>query len=85
VNRQHCEAASTPCVACGKLCEGRAGLTVDVPFWMRRPGGRREDSGTGLLMMALLGHSHITLTLGSYSHLVPERAGVAADRMGTAL
>jgi hypothetical protein len=35
--------------------------------------------------MQILGHSQITLTLGTYSHVVPELAQEAADRMADAL
>jgi hypothetical protein len=35
--------------------------------------------------MEVLGHSQIGLTLGTYSHVVPELAEEAAQRMGTAL
>jgi integrase len=35
--------------------------------------------------MQVLGHSQITLTLGTYSHVVPELAEEAAERMGNAL
>ncbi len=35
--------------------------------------------------MQVLGHSQITLTLGTYSHVVPELAKDAADRMVRAL
>ncbi len=35
--------------------------------------------------MQVLGHSQISLTLGTYSHVVPELATEAARRMGTAL
>ena len=35
--------------------------------------------------MQVLGHSQITLTLGTYSHVVPELAKDAAERMGRAL
>lgn len=35
--------------------------------------------------MQILGHSQITLTLGTYSHVVPELAHEAADRMAEAL
>lgn len=35
--------------------------------------------------MEILGHSQIGLTLGTYSHVVPEIAQDAADRMGAAL
>jgi integrase len=35
--------------------------------------------------MQVLGHSQITLTLGTCSHVVPELAKDAADRMGRAL
>ncbi len=35
--------------------------------------------------MQILGHSQIQLTLGTYSHVVPELAQEAADRMGAAL
>ena len=35
--------------------------------------------------MQILGHSQITLTLGTYSHVVPELARDAASRMGEAL
>jgi integrase len=35
--------------------------------------------------MEILGHSQISLTLGTYSHVVPELANEAAKRMGEAL
>ena len=35
--------------------------------------------------MQVLGHSQINLTLGTYSHVVPELAEEAAERMGAAL
>ena len=35
--------------------------------------------------MQILGHSQISLTLGTYSHVVPELAEEAAERMGDAL
>ena len=35
--------------------------------------------------MQILGHSQISLTLGTYSHVVPELADEAAERMGNAL
>lgn len=35
--------------------------------------------------MQVLGHSQINLTLGTYSHVVPELAQDAADRIGEAL
>jgi integrase len=35
--------------------------------------------------MQVLGHSQISLTLGTYSHVVPELAQDAADRIGDAL
>ena len=35
--------------------------------------------------MEILGHSQISLTLGTYSHVVPELAEDAARRMGEAL
>lgn len=35
--------------------------------------------------MQILGHSQIALTLGTYSHVVPELAQEAADRIGAAL
>ena len=35
--------------------------------------------------MQVLGHSQISLTLGTYSHVVPELAQEAAERMGAAL
>jgi integrase len=35
--------------------------------------------------MDILGHSQITLTLGTYSHVVPELAEEAPERMGAAL
>jgi integrase len=35
--------------------------------------------------MEVLGHSQISLTLGTYSHVVPEVAEEAAKRMGDAL
>ena len=37
------------------------------------------------VVMELLGHSQITLTLGTYTHVVPEMARDAADRMGNLL
>jgi integrase len=35
--------------------------------------------------MQVLGHSQISLTLGTYSHVIPELATDAAEKMGTAL
>jgi hypothetical protein len=35
--------------------------------------------------MQVLGHSQISLTLGTYSHVVPEMAEEAAKRVGDAL
>jgi integrase len=35
--------------------------------------------------MEMLGHSQISLTLGTYSHVAPELAEDAARRMGEAL
>jgi len=35
--------------------------------------------------MQILGHSQISLTLGTYSHVVPELAQEAAQRLGDAL
>ncbi len=35
--------------------------------------------------MQILGHSQISPTLGTYSHVVPELAHEAAERMGAAL
>jgi integrase len=35
--------------------------------------------------MQILGHSQMSLTLGTYSHVVPELAQEAAQRMGQAL
>jgi hypothetical protein len=35
--------------------------------------------------MEILGHSQVTLTLGTYSHVMPELARDAADRMAAAL
>jgi integrase len=37
------------------------------------------------VVMGILGHSQITLTLGTYSHVVPELAEDAAKRIGAAL
>jgi integrase len=37
------------------------------------------------VVMEVLGHSQISLTLGTYSHVVPELAEEAAQRMGDAL
>lgn len=37
------------------------------------------------VVMEILGHSQITLTLGTYTHVVPELARDAADRIGQAL
>lgn len=37
------------------------------------------------VVMELLGHSQITLTLGTYTHVVPEMARDAAERMGNLL
>jgi integrase len=37
------------------------------------------------VVMEILGHSQISLTLGTYSHVVPELAHEAAERMGDAL
>ncbi len=35
--------------------------------------------------MEIIGHSRISLTLGTYSHIVPELSMDEAGRMGTAL
>ncbi len=35
--------------------------------------------------MQILGHSQISLTLGTYSHVMPELAEDAAERIGNAL
>ena len=35
--------------------------------------------------MQILGHSQISFTLGTYSHVVPELAHKAAERIGAAL
>jgi integrase len=35
--------------------------------------------------MEILGHSQVSLTLGTYSHVMPELAREAADSMGAAL
>ena len=53
----------------------------------------RHTAATLLLMqgvparvvMQILGHSQIGLTLGTYSHVVPELAEEAAERMGAVL
>lgn len=37
------------------------------------------------VVMELLGHSQITLTLGTYTHVVPELVREATDRMGATL
>jgi integrase len=37
------------------------------------------------VVMQILGHSQISLTLGTYSHVVPELSREAADRMGDVL
>ena len=37
------------------------------------------------VVMAILGHSQISLTLGTYSHVAPELAHEAAERMASAL
>jgi integrase len=37
------------------------------------------------VVMEILGHSQISLTMGTYSHVVPELAHEAAERMGDAL
>jgi len=37
------------------------------------------------VVMEVLGHSQISLTLGTYSHVVPELAQDAATRVGEAL
>lgn len=37
------------------------------------------------VVMEILGHSQISLTLGTYSHVVPELAEEAARRMGDVL
>ena len=37
------------------------------------------------VVMEILGHSQISLTLGTYTHVVPELARDAANRMGDAL
>jgi integrase len=37
------------------------------------------------VVMQVLGHSQISLTLGTYSHVMPELADDAAERVGDAL
>jgi len=37
------------------------------------------------VVMETLGHTQISLTLGTYSHVVPELREEAADRMAAAL
>ncbi len=37
------------------------------------------------VVMEIMGHSQISLTLGTYSHVAPELSTDAADRMGAAL
>jgi len=37
------------------------------------------------VVMEVLGHSQISLTLGTYSHVMPELATDAAERVGEAL
>ena len=58
------------------------------------PTARRRHTAASLLLqqgvparvaMEILGHSQISLTLGTYSHVVPELAEDAARRMGEAL
>ncbi len=69
--------AGTPCVG-----RGYAGGDVQQPV--------SQGFGFGAVQLGfggeqILGHSQIQLTLGTYSHVVPELAQEAADRMGAAL
>ena len=58
-----------------------------------RPHAARHTAATLLLQqgvparvaMQILGHSQISLTLGTYSHVVPELAQEAAERMDRVL
>lgn len=44
-----------------------------------------QQGVTARVAMEILGHSQIGLTLGTYTHVVPELAHEAAERMGAAL
>jgi integrase len=44
-----------------------------------------QQSVPARVVMEILGHSQISLTLGTYSHVVPELAHEAAERIGDAL
>jgi integrase len=44
-----------------------------------------QQGGPARVAMQILGHSQISLTLGTYTHVVPELATEAAGRMGAAL
>ena len=69
------------------------GLLADAKVRPARLHDARHTAATLLLQqgvparvaMQILGHSQITLTLGTYSHVVPELAQDAAERMGAAL
>ena len=44
-----------------------------------------QQGAPARVVMEILGHSQISLTLGTYSHVVPELAHEAAERMEDAL
>lgn len=77
----------------GHSTDGCRSLTAAADVRDARVHDARHTAATLLLqqgvparvVMEVLGHSQIGLTLGTYSHVVPELAEEAAQRMGTAL
>jgi hypothetical protein len=64
--------------ACGARLFGSSS-TLDVRLAPARP-GRRAACGDGAL-----GHSQISLTLNTYSHVIPALGRAAADQMDAVL
>ena len=53
--------------------------------WRGRASLLLQQGVPARVAMEILGHSQISLTLGTYSHVVPELATDAAERVGDAL
>jgi integrase len=87
-----CQVDGRPIGPCNDHRAWRA-LLADAGVRQARLHDARHTAATLLLQqgvparvaMEILGHSQISLTLGTYSHVVPEVAEDAARRMGEAL
>ncbi len=70
----------------GKDRVGREVVLIEAKFWaVRGQIGRSVPSVPARVVMELLGHSQISLTMNTYSHVMPELRREAADRMDAAL